>query len=372
MSKSFRIGKIFGIPIQVDFSWIIGFILFAVMLATVSLPSAYPDWDTVYYWTIGIATILLLFGSVLAHELAHSIVSRKTGIDVTSITLFIFGGIAQIDKEAAKPKTELLISIAGPACSALLGGIFYGIAYLCNGWNVYLFALVSYLSLVNLILAAFNMTPGFPLDGGRVLRATIWLFTGNYSRATKIATTTGSVISIAMIVSGALIFFIWGYFDGLWLIFIGFIINSSARSSYQQAIFLKNLKGYTAQDVISRDLPRIPRNLNLMDLIEGALPKSSNMLFLVADGDSIVGVLTAWQIKKVPQRQWGLTSVAQTMIPVEHLRTVNPSDDAASALEIFYRGQDEALAVSSGGKIMGIITRQGLFDFARRLQVLKG
>jgi len=126
--------------------------------------------------------------------------------------------------------------MAGPACSLLLAGIFYGIAYICNGWNVYLFALTSYLSYVNLILAIFNMIPGFPLDGGRVLRAVIWLTTGNYLRATKIATTAGSVISIAMIASGILIFFIWGYFDGLWLIFIGFFLNSAARTTYQQTI----------------------------------------------------------------------------------------------------------------------------------------
>jgi Zn-dependent protease/predicted transcriptional regulator len=372
LGKSVRIGKIFGIPIRVDFSWLIGFILFAVMLSTTSLPGAYPNWDTAYYWIVGVTTIILLFGSVLIHELAHSIVSRKTGIAVKNITLFIFGGIAQIDKEAAQPKIELAISIAGPASSALLAGIFYGIAYLCNGWNVYLFALTSYLSFVNLVLAAFNMTPGFPLDGGRVLRAVIWLLTGSYLRATKIATTAGSVISIAMIAAGASIFFIWGYFDGLWLIFIGFIINGSARSSYQQTIMRENLKGYSAQDVMSRNLPTIPRNLNLMDMIEGILVKSNNRLYLVTDGESIVGTLTRLQVKKVPQRQWSLTTVSHIMIPVENLKTVRPADDASSIIEKFDQGQDDVVAVSNEGKIVGIIARHTLFDFAQRLQVLKG
>jgi Zn-dependent protease/CBS domain-containing protein len=372
LGKSFRIGKIAGIPIRVDFSWLIGFILFTVMLSTTSLPGAYPNWDTVYYWIVGVTTIMLLFGSVLSHELAHSLVSRKTGIAVKSITLFIFGGIAQIDKEAAQPKTELMISIAGPASSALLGGVFYGIAYLCNGWNVYLFALAGYLSFVNLILAAFNMIPGFPLDGGRVLRAVIWLATGSYLRATKIATTAGSVISIAMITAGALIFFIWGYFDGLWLVFIGFIINGSARSSYQQTILRENLKGYTAQDVMSGTLPRIPRNVNLMDLIEGAFFQSPNRLYLVTDGDGIVGILTIWQIKKVPQRQRSITTVAQIMIPIEQLKMVRPSDAAPAIIEKFDQGQDDAVAVSNEGKFVGIITRQSLFDFAQRLQIVKG
>ena len=372
MSRSFQIGKIFGIPFRLDFSWFLGFILFAVMLSTTFLPSVYPDWNTAHYWIVGVSTILLLFGSVLVHELAHSIVSRKTGIQVKSITLFIFGGTAQIDKEAAQPKIELLISIAGPASSALLAGLFYGIAYLCNGENVYLFALTSYLSYMNLILAAFNMTPGFPLDGGRVLRAVIWLATGNYLRATKIATTAGYVMSIAMIIAGVLIFFIWGYFDGLWLIFIGFLLNGSARTTYQQTILRENLKGYTAQDVISRDLPHIPRNVNLMDLIEGTSLKSSNRLYLVTDGDSVAGILTIWQIKKVPQRQWSLTTVAHIMIPVENLKAARPADDALSIIEKFDQGQDDIVAVLSEGKVAGIITRQSLFDFAQRLQILKG
>ena len=372
MGKSFQIAKIFGIPFRLDFSWFLGFILFAVMLSTVLLPNNYPNWNTAHYWIVGVITILLLFGSVLVHELAHSIVSRKTGIPVKSITLFIFGGIAQIDKEATQPKTELVISIAGPVSSTLLAGTFYGMAYLFHDRNVYLFALTSYLSYVNLLLAAFNMIPGFPLDGGRVLRAVIWLATSNFLRATKIATNAGYVISIAMIVAGVSIFFIWGYFDGLWLVFIGFFLNSSARATYQQTILRENLKGYTAQDVMSRDLPRIPRNINLMDLIEGTFLKSSNRLYLVTDGDSVIGVLTIWQIKKVPQRQWSLTTVAHIMIPVEELKTTRPADNASSILEKFDQGQADIVAVLSEGKVAGIITRQSLFDFAQRLQILKG
>jgi len=372
LGRSFQIAKIFGIPFRLDFSWFIIFIFVTLMLSMSFFPDSFKGWHSEYYWIVGIATSLLFFASVIVHELAHSIMSKRTGIQVKSITLFLFGGIAQIGKEATQPKTELVISIAGPASSAFLAGIFYGIAYLCNGLNVYLFALTSYLSYVNLILAVFNMIPGFPLDGGRVLRAVIWLATGNYLRATKIATTAGYVISIAMILTGALIFFIWGYFDGLWLIFIGFFLNGTARSTYQQTILRENLKGYTAQDVISRDLPRIPRNVNLMDLIEGTLVKSPYKFYQVTDGDSMVGILTIWQIKKVPQRQWSLTTVANIMIPVEQLKTVRPADDASSIIEKFDQGQDDVVAVSSEGKIVGIIARHTLFDFAQRLQVLKG
>jgi CBS domain-containing protein len=225
---------------------------------------------------------------------------------------------------------------------------------------------------VNLILAVFNMIPGFPLDGGRVLRAVVWLTTGNYLRATKIATTAGYIVSTLFIIGGILIFFIWGYFDGLWLIFIGFFLNGAARATYQQTALRENLKGYTAQDVMIRDAPRLARHVNLMDLVEGAFVRSPHKLYLVTDGDEVAGILTIWQIKKVPQRQWSLTTVEHIMIPVEQLQAVHPTDDTSLILEKFSQGQDDVVAVSSDGKVAGIITRQGLFDFAQRLQVLKG
>ena len=372
MGRSFQIAKIFGIPFRLDFSWFLGFVLFVVILATDLLPNTYPNWNTAYYWIIGVITILLLFGSVLVHELAHSIVSRKTGIPVKSITLFILGGVAQIDRETSRPKTELIMSLAGPVSSLLLAGIFYSLTYLFDGRNEYLLALTVQLYYANLLLAAFNMIPGFPLDGGRVLRAVIWLTKKNYLQATRIATMAGQIISACFIVGGIYIFFQWGLFNGLLLSFIGLFLNSSARATYQQTILRENLKGYTAQDVISRNLPRIPRNVNLMDLIEGTFLTSPSKFYLVTDGDSVIGILTTWQIKRVPQRQWNLTTAAHIMTPAEELKTVRPADDASSILEKFDQRQDDIVAVLSEGKVVGIITRQSLFDFAQRLQILKG
>jgi CBS domain-containing protein len=238
--------------------------------------------------------------------------------------------------------------------------------------NVYVSALSTYLSYINLVLAVFNMIPGFPMDGGRVLRAVIWMVKKDYLQATRIATTVGHAISICFIAGGIFLAFSQDLFGGLWLIFIGFFISSSARANYQQLLMRENLKGYTAQDVISRDLPRLPRNLNLIDLIEGAFLKSPHKLYLVTDGDSVVGILTLWQIKKMPQRQWSLSTVAHIMIPVEQLKTARPADAASSILEKFDQGQDDVVAVLSDGKVAGIITRQSLFDFAQRLQILKG
>ena len=372
MGRSFRIGKIFGIPLMLDFSWFLIFIFITLSLSMDFFPLVYEGWPTAYYWIIGISTSLLFFASLIVHEVAHSIVSKRTGIPVKSITLFLLGGVAEISREASRPKTELLMSIAGPLSSAALGGIFFALAYILDGVNVYLSALCSYLSYINLVLAAFNMIPGFPMDGGRVLRSVVWMVKKDYVQATRIATQAGHIVSVLFIAGGVFLAFNRDLFGGLWLIFIGFFISSSARIALQQLLMRENLKGYSAQDVMNRNLPTIPRNLNLLDLIERSLIKSSNRLYLVTDGDSIVGLLTVWQIKKVPQRQWSLTTVAHIMIPVESIKTVRPAEQASAVFEKFDQGPDAAVAVSNEGKVMGIITRQSLFDFAQRLQIVKG
>ncbi|MEA1959244.1 MAG: site-2 protease family protein, partial [Chloroflexota bacterium] len=359
-------------PFRLDYSWFLIFIFVTVMLSMSLFPNSYPEWNTAYYWIVGVDTSLLFFGSVVVHELAHSLVSKKTGIPVKSITLFLFGGVAQIGKEASQPRVELVITLAGPLSSALLGALFYGLSYLFLDVNVYLFALTRYLGYVNLLLAIFNMTPGFPLDGGRVLRSLVWMATGNFMRATRIATTAGYWISISMIVAGFLILLLWGYFDGLWLIIIGFFINSAARSTYQQTMLREHLKGFTAQDVMNRELPRIPWNVNLLDLVQGTLMRSTNPFYLVTDGDGVAGVLTLWQIKRVPQRDWGLVTARQVMMPVEQMKRVSPGDDALSVLEKIDESQADAVAVVSEGRVVGVILRDSLIEFARRLQVLKG
>jgi Zn-dependent protease len=345
LGRSFRIGKIFGIPLMVDFSFLLIFIFIALSLSMNFFPMVYEGWPEAYYWIVGIATSLLFVASLIAHETAHSIISKRTGIPVISITLFFLGGVAQISREALKPKNELIMSLAGPLCSMALGGIFYALALLLDGVNIYLSALCSYLSYINLALAVFNMIPAFPMDGGRVLRAIVWMAKKDYLQATCVATTVGYVISVCFIAVGIFLIFTQYILSGLWLIFIFFSISSSARNNYQQLLMRENLKGYTAQDVISRDLPRIPRNVNLMDLIEGTLVKSPYKFYQVTDGDSVVGILTIWQIKKVPQRQWSLTTVANIMIPVEQLKTVRPADDASSIIEKFDQGQDDVVAV---------------------------
>ena len=372
MGRSFRIGKIFGIPLMVDLSFFLIFIFITVTLSIDFFPNSYEGWPDSFYWIVGIATSLLFFASLVAHETAHSIVSKRAGIPVKSITLFILGGVAQISREVSKPKTELVMSLAGPLCSAALGGIFYGLAYLFDGVNIYVSALCAYLSFANLILAVFNMIPGFPMDGGRVLRAIVWMVKKDYVQATRIATTVGYAVAGCFIVGGIFLAFTsWGFFSGLWLVFIGFFIISAARSTNQQLSMRENLKGITAQDVMIRELPRIPRNLNIMDLIDGVLLQSPQQSFFVTDGENIVGVLTTLQVKRVPQNQRSLTTVAQVMIPITALKTVLPTDTALLVLAAMDESPENLVAVIYNAQVVGIISRESIFGFAQRRQVFR-
>ena len=371
MGKSIQLGRIFGIPFRLDYSWFLIFIFITLLLSLSVFPTGYPDWSAVSYWVVGIATSLLFFASVLAHELAHSLVGRRMGIPAKSITLFFFGGIAHIGKEASRPTAELKMAIAGPLCSLALAGIFYGISWLCSGFSEHLTALTGWLYMINGILAVFNMIPGFPLDGGRVVRSIVWLTTGNYMRATRIATMAGYGVSYLFILGGFITFVLVSWLNGLWFIFLGFFLNSAARMTYRQSTLRESLKGFTAQDVLTRDFPRVPRHLTIRELVNGTLLTTSSQCFLVTDGDRVVGSLTMQQVKEVPQEYWDLTTTGQSMTPLENLKMVQPSDKALSILERMDEENLELVAVVMEGRFIGMILRDDLIRFSQRLRELK-
>jgi Zn-dependent protease/CBS domain-containing protein len=372
LGKSIQLGKIFGIPFRLDYSWFIIFILITVLLSLSVFPSG-RDWHPAYYWIVGIATSLLFFASVLAHELAHSLVGRREGIPAKSITLFFFGGVAHIGKEASRPTSELRMAAAGPLCSLALAGIFYGISWLTSDFNEYVAALTGWLAWMNGILAIFNMIPGFPLDGGRVLRAIVWLATGNYMRATRTATMAGYGVSYLFILGGIfLLFFLSGdWFSGLWLIFIGFFLNGATRMTYRQTTLRDSLKRFTAQDVMTRDTPRIPRHLTIRELVNGPLLTTPSQCFLVTDGDRVTGLLTMQQVKQVSRQYWDLTTAGQAMTPVENLKLVQPTDGALGILEQIDGENLELVAVVREGRLIGIVLRDDLIRFSERLREMK-
>lgn len=370
MGRSIQLGRIFGIPFRLDYSWFLIFIFITVILSLFYFPEA---WPSAARWAIAIVTSLLFFASVLAHELAHSLVGMRGGIPVKSITLFFFGGVAHIGKEASRPITELKMAAAGPLCSIALSALFYGISWASSGFNEYLAALTWWLFMINGILAVFNMIPGFPLDGGRVLRSIVWLVTGDYMRATRIATMAGYGVSYLFVLGGIFaIFFLRGWvINGLWFIFIGFFLNSAVRMTYRQTKLRDSLKGFSAQDVMTSDLPFVPQNLTVRELVQRHLLTTSSQCFLVTDGQMVRGLLTLYQIKRLPQESWDITTTGQAMTPVEDLKVVRPSDDALGILERMDEENLDQVSVIREGRVIGIILRDNLIRFAQRLRELR-
>ncbi len=259
MGKAFNLGKLFGIQFRLHFTWFIIFILVTVLLV-------YPDYSKWLYWIIGIITSLLFFASVVAHELAHSLVGRANGIPIKSITLFIFGGAAQMTKEVTRPSAELRMAAAGPICSLVIGGLFGLLWLLMPNIPEPVAIMILWLAVMNGMLAAFNLIPGFPLDGGRVFRSLLWHFTGSYSRSTRIATRVGQGIGYSFILGGISIIFLHpfdlSWFNGIWIVFIGGFLARVASASYRQVLWQEAPHGFTASGATTPDYPVVPPNIS--------------------------------------------------------------------------------------------------------------
>lgn len=366
MKSSLRLGKVLGIPIGVNYTWFIVFALVTLSLATGYFPSRYEGWSLASYVTIGLLTSVLFFGSVLVHELAHSVVAQAWGIPVKSITLFIFGGVANIGREPERPLAEFLIAIAGPISSLLLAAGF-GLLWVA-GQVIDLTPLVGlglYLATINLWLALFNMIPGFPLDGGRVFRSAIWAATGDMNRATRWAAKTGRVVAVMMIVGGGIMFLTGNWSSGLWLAFIGWFLDNAASQSAQQAWIREALKGYTARDFASDGCQTVDSNMPLDWVVRDfVLPQGQNC-FVVRDGAQTEGVATLGQIQRVPRQQWGWTPVRQIMTPLSSLKPVSASDTAYSVLERMIVEEQSLLPVVEDNHFLGLVRQDRLLRFTQ-------
>ena len=354
-----------GIPIRIHYSWFVIFFLLTASLARYIFPDLYPNWSNLAYWLVGLVTSLLFFASLLTHEMAHSFVAMRKGIGVRSITLFIFGGAARISREASSPGTELLMAIAGPLTSVVLSAIFAVIWLLTEGFLEPLAAMCFYLSWINLALAVFNMLPGFPLDGGRVLRSIIWWRSKSYMRATRLATLSGQAFGYLFILCGAIIAVLQNWVSGLWLAFIGTFLIIAASTSYQQSKLRDSLQGFTAQSLMIPDCQRVPAELTLETLVKDYILTAGHQCMLVGEWGKVVGIITPQDIKRVPRQRWNTTTVAQAMIPAERLGTVSPGDNGITVLERMEEGDIGMLLVISEGEVVGVIERLRLLQLSR-------
>jgi len=364
MGNGFNLGKLFGIQFRLHYTWFIIFILITTSLSWQLFPSSYPDWPVTLYWVMGILTSLLFFASVVAHELAHSLVSKANGIPVKSITLFIFGGVAHMTKEATKANAELKMAAAGPACSLAIAGLCALLWLLSQGIIEPIAAMFLWLAYVNVVLAAFNLIPGFPLDGGRIFRSLLWRFTGKYKPSTRIATQVGRSVGYLFMLSGILIMFILrDWFNGLWLVFIGWFLENAASASYHQAKWREALQGLTASQVMTSNYSVVPSNITVSQLVQGYIFTSGYPYFLVADEGEARGILTLQNIKAIPQKDWGVAQVKEIMTTVDKLKVAYPDQDALSLLEQMDESNINQMPVVSEGRVIGLITRDNLIRF---------
>jgi Zn-dependent protease len=372
MKSSLRLGKVFGIPIGINYTWFIIFAMITLSLATAYFPGRYAEWSPATYWGVGLLTSVFFFASVLVHELAHSLVAIAWGIPVKSITLFIFGGVASIGREPDRPLSEFLIAIAGPASSLLLA-LGFGALWLGGralGWEA-VSALGLYLGGINLSLAIFNMVPGFPLDGGRVFRSIVWAWTGNMNQATRWASRVGRGIAILMIVGGGVMILTGNWTNGLWLAFIGWFLDNAASQSGQQAGVREALDGYTAGDFASSGCRAVDGNMPLDWVVRDyVLPRGENC-FVVTEGQKAKGVATLGQIRKVPQQSWGWTPVQKVMTPMSTLQPVRAGEAAYTVLERMVTEGQSLLPVIDGNRLVGLVRQENLMQFAQSKSALK-
>jgi Zn-dependent protease len=362
--EGIRIGQVYGIPIYLHTSWFIIFGLLALSFVS-KFDALQLNIPTSRLWGLGLMTSALFFGSLVFHEIAHSMVAKHYKIPVVSITLFVFGGVSRIGREPARALEEFNISVAGPLSNFALGGGFWLIARQA-GSNAILNTLAGSLAWINFGLALFNLIPGFPLDGGHIFRAIVWGFNKDYSRSTRIAAISGQVVAYVMIGLGAVmaltnfvVLDMGGPIGGLWLAFIGWFMLSAAKQSQAQVEARGALEGLRVADIMTPELHTVGREISLEDYAR-EMVRTGRRAHLVVAGDQLVGLITAEALNSVPQQDWDVTSVQAVMLPKTKLHWAAPEEPALSLLDRMRTIGMQQMPVIAGGNVVGIVTRDSI------------
>jgi Zn-dependent protease/predicted transcriptional regulator len=361
MQSQIKLGRIFGIEIGLHYSWIVIALLIVFSLAG-HFRETNPNWGDGVVLATAIVTGVLFFAAIIAHELAHSLVAKTRGLPVRSITLFALGGVSQIEKEAADAKSEFWIAIVGPITSFLIGAALLALSA-AQGWrgtetpHSPVLAMMVWLGYINLMLGVFNLIPGFPLDGGRVLRSIVWWVTKDAVRSTRIAARVGQGVATLFIVMGIYRLFSGAGFAGLWIAIIGWFLLDAAGASYAQVEVNERLRGVRVGDIMVRDCPTVDGRTNLQTFVEDFLLRTGRRCFIVAGNGVVEGIITAHEIKEIEPSVRPFKTVSDAMRPIDQLRTVTSDTPVAEVLETMGREDVNQLPVVSAGKLEGIITR---------------
>ncbi len=366
MVGSFRIGRLFGFEISIHWSWLFIFVLITWTFATGLLKDFYPDWTDSRRWVVGGAISVIFFLSILFHEMSHSVVARRYGIPVTTITLFVFGGVSNLSKEPENARQEFWIAIVGPLTSFVFAALF-GIAYLilhpiedgAAGVSINLAA-------INLAIGIFNLVPGFPLDGGRVLRSIFWARKHNLLTATRLASNVGQGVAYSIMALGVASFIFVSVLTGIWLFLIGNFLRTASASSYEQLFVDSVLKGIPASAVVRKDYAQVPPDMTLGQLVEEHVLSGVGRCYPVMAGEELLGLITISDLRAIPRDQWATTTVYRAMTPATKLRTVSPKDNLTDVLTQMAAGDINQVPMLDGRLLVGMIYRG---DVIRYIQV---
>jgi len=364
MKSSFRLFRIAGIDIGVHYTWIFIFVFISWSLAQGFFPQAYAGWDTLTYWITGIIAALMLFVSVLLHELAHSLVAKRRGIPVASITLFFFGGVSNLEEEPKKPMAEFTMAIVGPGTSLVLALVFWLLYLIPADKTGPLAAMLSYLALINLILAVFNLLPGFPLDGGRVLRSIIWGATGNLVKATNIAGRIGQLLGWALIGVGIYFIFFVSIVSGLWMAFIGWFLSGAASASRREVTVRESLSGIRVRDFVDLNTTTITPETTVAEMVDNIFRRQHGRAVPVCRDGRLLGIVTITDVRGLPQEKWPTTPVADIMTR-EPLYTASPQDDLNTVMKLLAQHDINQVPIQQDGQCVGLLSRA---DIIRHIQ----
>ena len=359
-------GKIIGIPVGIDYSWFLIFALLTWLLATSYYPAEFSKWPVIQYWIVGGVTVILLFASVLLHELGHSVVALRYKVPVRRITLFIFGGVSEITTEPPNAMAEFWIAIAGPVVSFLLA-ILFALLEPVFSHQAPLLALAKYLSYINLALGIFNLLPGFPLDGGRVFRAIVWGIAHNFRRATFVAANVGRLFAFLFILGGVWMIFTGNVGNGIWIAFTGWFLDSAASAQIRQQNIHDLLGDRRVMDAMRHDYTVVDPGTTLEQLVTEHILGIGRRNLIVEQNGMVLGMLTLHEIKKIARPDWPNTIASQIMIPMEKLKWVSPTTELIDALGEMDRDGVSQLPVMVNGQIQGILGRDDVINFLRTI-----
>jgi Zn-dependent protease/CBS domain-containing protein len=356
--------KLFGIPLRLDTSWFLVAVLVVWSLATGAFPYVRPGLTPGVYWAMGAAGALGLFTSIVVHELFHAMVARRNRIPMRGITLFVFGGVAEMGAEPPSAQAELRMAAAGPLASIGIALLGFGLSDVVRGvWPAPIVLVIEYLALLNAVLAGFNLLPAFPLDGGRIFRAALWTWKHDLAWATRVASRTGSGFSVAFMAAGAVAVLFGNLVSGMWWILIGWFLRRASTASYQQVLLKQALEGEPIRRFMTPDPVRVPAATSVADFVDAYVYKYHHTLFPVVDDGRLLGCVTIQQVKALPREDWPQRTVGALGAPCGSDNSVGPDTDALEAIAVMRRTGQPRLMVVEGGRLVGIVTLKDLLGF---------